>query len=173
MPADNTLFMVFVGVASVALLLQSLALVGMYRAVRNLSNRIDKVASDIVKDLNALAAKADDVLATVKSVGEGINSVRQNIEETLAIVHNRVESLDNFLGETTDIARLQVLRLQDVVDTSTRKFEDVFEILRYSILTPAFEVSAIVRGIRAGMNVLLKKRKSPSRSFHQDGEMFI
>jgi len=173
MSADNTLFMVFVGVASVALLFQSLALVGMYRAVRNLSNRIDKVASDIVKDLNALAAKADDVLATVKSVGEGINSVRKNIEETLTIVHNRVENLDSFLGETTDIARLQVLRLQDVIDTSARKFEDAFEILRYSILTPAFEVSAIVRGIRAGMNVLLKKRKNPSRSYHQDGEMFI
>jgi hypothetical protein len=169
----NTLLMVFVGVASVAIVLQALALIGIYRAVRILSNRLDEMASGIVRDLNALATKADDVLATVKSVGEGINSLRQNLEKTLAIVHTRIESIDNFLGETTDIARLEILRLQDAIDTSARKVEEVFDVLRSSILAPAMEVNAIVRGIRTGIDFLFRRQKGISRGVHQDEEMFI
>ena len=169
----ETLSVIFIGVASAAILLQALALLGIYRAMRTLSKRLDEMASGVVRDLNALATKADDVLVTVKSVGEGVNSLRQNVEKTLAIAHNRIESVDAFLGETTDIARLQIVRLQDAIDVSARKIEEVFDVLHSNILVPAMEVSAIVKGIRVGMDFLFKRQKRPSRSFHQDGELFI
>ena len=170
---DNTLLMIFIGVASVALLLQGLALIGIYRSVRALSDRLNQMASGIVRDLNSLTAKTEDVLSVVKSVGEGIDSLRKNVEKTLVVVHSRVESLDSFLGETTDMARLQVLRIQDAIDASSRKMEEVFELLHNSILAPAFEVNAIIRGIRVGMDFLFRKRKGLSGSYHQDEEMFI
>jgi hypothetical protein len=170
---DNTLLMIFIGVASVALLLQGLALIGIYRSVRTLSNRLNEMASGIARDLNTVAARTEDVLATIRSVGEGIDSLRRNVEKTLVIVHNRVESLDTFLGETTDIARLQILRVQDAIDTSSRKMEELFEVLRSSILAPAFEVNAIIRGIRVGMDFLFRKRKGLSGSYHPDEELFI
>lgn len=169
----DTLLMIFLGVASAAFITQVFALIGIYRSVRTLSNRLNEIASGIVKDFNTLAVKADDVLTTVKSVGEGIDSLRQNVDKTLAIVHTRIESLDGFLSETTDIARLQVLRLQDAIDTSSRRVEEIFEILHNSILAPALEVNAVIRGIRVGMDFLFKKRKGILRSVHQDEEMFI
>jgi len=170
---NNKLLMIFIGVASVAIVLQALALIGIYKAVRVLSQRLDEMASGIAKDLHALSTKADDVLTTVKSVGEGIDSLRQNVEKTLVVVHNRIESLDNFLGETTDMARLELLRLRDAIDTSARKIEEVFDVLRNGIIAPAMEVSAIVRGIRKGVDFLFRRQKGISRAFPQDEEMFI
>jgi hypothetical protein len=170
---QDTLLIIFIGVVAIALLLQSLALVGIYRSVRRLSGRLDIVASDILKDLKFLSSKSNEVLATVKSVAEGIITTRQHVNETVMIIRNRVQQLDSFIAETTDIARLQVLRIQDAVDTASRRVEESFETLHNSILAPAREVNAIVRGIRVGLDMLLKRRKVPSGNIHQDEEMFI
>jgi hypothetical protein len=170
---NNTLLMIFIGVVSVALVLQALALIGIYRAVRILSKRLDEMAAGVVRDLRDLTTKANDALMMIKTVGEGINSLRENVEKTMTIVHNRVESLDAFLGETTDIARLEILRLQDTIDNSARKVDEAFDMLRNSILAPISEINAIARGIRTGIDFLFKKRRGVSRAFHEDGELFI
>jgi|WetSurMetagenome_2_1015567.scaffolds.fasta_scaffold07734_3 hypothetical protein len=170
---QETLLTVFTGIVAVALLLQSLAFVGIYKSVRSIASRLDKLSGDLTANANALSRKADDLMSTVKLLAEGFRSIQEKVSETVVVVHNRIVDLDKFLGETTNTARLQVLRIHDVVDTAARRVEETCNVLQSSVLAPVNEMNAIARGIRAGLDFLLRRRKMPAGLSHQDEEMFI
>jgi methyl-accepting chemotaxis protein len=169
----STLLEIFTGVVAVSLLLQSLALVGIHRSIRSLASRVEAVSLNLVKNVDALSVKVDQLLATIKGMADGVHSLQENLTTTSAIVQKRVAELDSFLAEIADVARLQVLRIQDIVDTTSRRVEETIDVLSNSVLAPVTEVNAIVRGVKVGLDVLLRKRKSPSSSTPQDEEMFI
>ena len=170
----DPLLTVFTGVVALALLLQSLALIGLYRSVRNLSARVDVISKDLVKTVNALAGDVTQALATIKNAAEGVQSLKDKISATSDIIHQRVTEMDSFLTQLTDAARLEVARVQDAVDNASRHIEDTFELLHRSVIAPVREVTAIVSGIRVGLNFLLRKPpKSPSGASRLDEEMFI
>ena len=162
----ETWLTVFTGVVALALLLQSLAFVGLYRAVRNLSARVDVLSKNVMRDVNALTGDVSQVLATIKSVVEGIQS-------TSDIIRKRVIEVDFFIRQLTDTARLEVARIQDAVDTASREIEDTFELLHRSVIVPVREVTAIIRGLKTGLDFFLRRANSPSGASHLDEEMFI
>jgi hypothetical protein len=131
------------------------------------------VSLNVVKTIDAISVKVNQLLVTIKGMVDGVHSLQENLTATSAIVQKRVAELDSFLAEITDVARLQVLRIQDVVETASSRVEETIDVFQNSILVPIAEVNAIVRGMKVGLNVLLRKRKSPSSSTPQDEEMFI
>ncbi|HYK92316.1 MAG TPA: hypothetical protein VE398_26380 [Acidobacteriota bacterium] len=171
---DTRLLEIFTGVVAVSLLVQSLAFFGIYRSVRNLASRIEAVSGSLVKNVDALSEKVNQLLATITGMAAGVRSLQENLTSTSAIVHKRVAELDSFVAEVTDTARLQVLRIQDVVDTASRRVEATLDVLQDGVLAPITEVNAIIRGVKVALDILLRKRKTPSSSTtHQDEEMFI
>jgi hypothetical protein len=123
------------------------------------------------------------VLASAKAVAEATKSVRENLTSTTGLVHKRavaldgivekrVADVDSFLQESTDFARDQLSRMQDVIDRSSGRIDETFDLLHKGILTPLNELNAIVTGLRVGLDVLFRRR-SPSTRIHQDEEMFI
>ena len=170
---NQTLLTIFTAIVAVALLLQSLAFMGIYRSIRNLSSRLDRLSTDFMKSVNALSGQVEEALASIKAAAEKVQALQESISLTNAVVLKQVVNLDSFLQEITDAARLQILRVQDIVDTASRKVENAFESLHHGALAPVHEVNAIVRGIRVGLDVLLRRRMSPSAASRQDEELFI
>lgn len=170
---DTHLLELFTAIVAASLLVQSLALFGIYKSIRSLAARIEVVSLSLVKNVDALSEKVEQLLAAIKGMADGMHLLQENLTSASAIVQKRVADLDSFLAEITDAARLQVVRIQDVVDTASRRVEETIEVLQNSVLAPVSEVNAIVRGIKVGLDVLLRKRKSPSSSTSQDEEMFI
>jgi len=170
---DTHLLELFTAIVAASLLVQSLAIFGIYRSIRSLAARIEVVSLSLVKNVDALSEKVDQLLATIKGMADGMHSLQENLTSASAIIKKRVADLDSLLAEVTDAARLQVVRIQDIVDTASRRVEETIDVLQNSVLAPVSEVNAIVRGIKVGLDVLLRKRKSPSSSTPQDEEMFI
>jgi hypothetical protein len=171
---DNQILLtVFTGIVAVAFLLQSLALVGIYKSLRVMSERLDRLGTDLFKTTSVLTDEIGQILNSIRTVTERTQSIQESLAATSTIVQKRVANLDAFLQEATDIARLQILRVQDVVDNASAKVEDAFDSLHHSVLTPVHEVNAIIRGFRVALDVLLRRRMTPSASARQDEEMFI
>jgi len=163
---------IFTGVVALGFLLQGLALLAISRKLRELSARLDEVSTRLTKQVNTLAAQADSFLVVVKNTAEKIAAVQENVSAISNVVHRRVLEVDAFLNEVTDAARLQIARLQDVMDTTSRRIDATIDSLQNAVITPIAEVQAIIRGIRTGFDVLFGRRRRSDRS-HQDEEMFI
>lgn len=167
------LIAVFSGIAALALLLQSVAFLAIARSMRSVSVRVDRLGSDLSKTVGNLSDKTEDLMVVIRGIAGGIQALQDNLTSTSEIIQKRVSAIDSFLDETTDKARLQVLRIEAVVESISGRVEETFDLLHSGVIAPAAELSALIKGIRAGLDFLAHRRRRPAGSTHQDEEMFI
>jgi hypothetical protein len=163
---------VFTGVLVAVLLLQCLVFIGIYRSIRQLSVNLDRLGKDLLREIESISKKVDGGLAEIKAMGEGLKPIKDMLSDTASIVYHRVVELDGLLAEITRSARLGVVRVQDAIESASRRTEETLKFLQNSVLTPLSEIAAVTQGIRAAIN-LLRRRKKPSTNSLQDEEMFI
>ncbi len=168
----DTLLTIFTGVLAVAVVIQTVLFFGMYRAIRHLSGYLDEIGKDLLRNIDLISAKADECLTSIRELAEGLKPIRDKLAATADIIHGRVTELDSFLADTTNTARLEILRIQDTIQSASEKAEHTLELLHRSIFAPINEIGAIARAIRVALDVLFRRRRNPSRSV-QDEEMFI
>ena len=168
----DTLLMIFTGVLALAVVIQTILFFGIYRAIRQLTSYLDGIGKDLIRNIDLISGKADACLTAITEVAEGFKPIREKLADTTEIIHRRITELDIFLGEITSSARLQILRIQDSIESASQKAEHTLDLLHKGIFAPLNEINAISRGIRVAMDVLFRRRRNPSRST-QDDEMFI
>jgi methyl-accepting chemotaxis protein len=170
---NDTILLVFTGILAVAVLLQSLMFFGIYKSIRQLNRSMDSMGKDLLRNVEVISSKVDEGLTNIKEIGDSLKPVIQKVSSVTEIIHKRVEDIDEFLSETTDTARMEILRLRDKIEAASNRAEEVLEMIQNSILLPISEMGAVARGIKAGIDALFRKRRNPSRSAAQDEEMFI
>jgi methyl-accepting chemotaxis protein len=167
----DTLLMVFTGILAVMVVLQTILFFGIYQAIRNINAAVDRMGKDLLGHIQVVSSKVDEGVRSIKGLAEGFKPIRDKLEETTDIIHNRVSELDGFLAEITNTARLEVLRIQDIVQSASENVEETLELMRKSLLAPLNEINAISRAIRVAMDVLFRRRRNSGTV--QDEEMFI
>ncbi len=169
----ETLLAIFTGILAVAVFLQTLIFFGIFKAIRQLTNRVNDLSKDLMSNVEVVTAKAEEALTTVRDIGNDLKPVKDKIVNAAEIVHERVVRVDGFLEETTNTARMEVERMKDRIESAADRTEELLEMMRDSILVPINEINALTRGIRAGFDLLFRRRKKPSVLPEQDEEMFI
>jgi hypothetical protein len=167
----DTLLTVFTGVVALAVVVQTILFFGMFKAIRQMSASLDEMGKDLLKNFAVVSAKVDEGLSTVKDFVDGLKPIRDKLADTTEIIHDRVTALDMFFAETAGTARLEILKIQDTIQSASQKAEETIEFLRKNLLAPFNEISAISRAVRVAMDILFRRRRSPGSA--QDEEMFI
>jgi phage-related protein len=170
---QETLLAIFTGVLAFAVLMQTLIFFGIYKAIRQLTAWLDSLGKNLLGNIEAISGKADEALATIKEIGNGVKPITGRLSDTTDVIYKRVAEVDAFLAETTNAARVEILRIQAIIDSASRRVEEIFETVQNSILAPINEIAAIARGIRVGLDMLFRRRRNPAGTSPHDEEMFI
>jgi len=173
MSVSDIILCVFSGLVFLALLLQGVALLIISRKVRDLAASFDALGARLTRQVDTLTVQAESLVATVKATTEKVHAMQENISAITSVVHHRVVAVDAFLGEATDVARLQMARFQDVIETTASRIDETIDTLQNAIIVPILEAQAIVRGVRSGLDVLFGRRRISADRTHNDEEMFI
>ena len=134
---------------------------------------MEAVSAKLTKQVDSLGAQAESFLAVAKSTAEKVHAMQEHVTAISKVVHGRVVEVDAFIAEATDTVRLQIARFQDVIENVSHRFDETIDTIQGAIITPITEVQAIIRGVRAGLDVLFALRKRFGNRSHQDEEMFI
>lgn len=168
------LLTIFIGVVAISFLVQCIAFVFLARTVRSLSTRVQDLSRDLSRITESVSVKVEALLTSVKVSADNLKTLQENLTATSEVIHKRVVSVDRFLSDAADSARLQIIRIQDTVDTACRRTEDAVDLLYRGVIMPVSEASAILNGLRAGLAVLLRRASPPAvRARREDEEMFI
>jgi hypothetical protein len=167
------LLAVFAGLTALALLLQGIALIALARRLHDIKTGLDARSEKLTKQVDSIATQVEGLVAVLKSTAQKAHEIEENVAAITAVVHGRVVNLDSFLNEATDAARLQMARFQDIIETTSQRIDETIDTLQNSIIVPITEISAVIRGIRSGFDVLFGRRRLASRRSHNDEEMFI
>jgi uncharacterized protein YoxC len=171
---DSSLLMIFIGIVAISFLVQCIAWIVLARTVQHLAARVEVLGKDLSTTAQSISEKVEGLVSSLKTSAENLRTLQENLTATSEVIHRRVVSVDRFLSDATDSARLQIIRIQDTVDMACRRTEYAIDLLYRGVLRPVSEASAIMNGLRAGLAVLLRRANPPAvRARREDEEMFI
>ncbi len=164
---------ILIAIVAVAVVMQAVALILLSLAVRRVSERIDNLGRDLSKRMESLSEDAHEAFASIKALVAGMEVIRENVAQTTAVIRGRASELDAFLEETTRSARLQVVAVQEFLDGALQQFEETFDAVQKGVLNPIRDLSALIIGIKTGIDALFGRRRRGIDRFQHDDEMFI
>ncbi len=162
-----TLFLV-----ALAVLLQAGVMLGILLAVLKMRREIEGIRADVKQRLEPLAQSIAEIVASSR---EPVRVILANLADSSRTLRERIGQLDNVVADLVDRSRLQVIRVDQLIGSLLQKVESAAETIQRQILAPIQEASAVVKGVRSGLEFLFSRRR-PSRGVSEaapDEQMFI
>ena len=172
---QGTLLTIFVGVIAVCVLGITLGLVGVaIGALRAKAAATKKINQELQKVRPMVAAARSRVEPLIASTSElarelspKVRSITDDVAELSHMVRAQLTDLDSTISEVTSKARSQVDRVNGMVSSTLDTTTDVVSTLERGIRAPIREVSGLVAGLKAGLDVLTTRR--PRAATGMDG----
>ena len=169
--ANNHALTVVLFLVAVAVLMQGGAMVGIWLAIRRMQRELEAVRADLKQRLDPLTQSVGEILTNSR---EPVRAIVTNLAEISRILRDRTSRVDEAVGELVDRSRLQISRVDQMVSDLVQKIETTADTVQRSVLSPIHEVSAVVKGVRSGLEFLFSRRRTPSVSeATQDEQLFI
>jgi ABC-type transporter Mla subunit MlaD len=170
MAHDPTLSVVLVLVA-VAVLMQAGAMVGIWLAIKKINGEVAGIRADVKQRLDPLTQNVNELLSGSR---EPVRNITANLAEISRIMRERAAHVDGMVADLVDKSRLQVARVDQLMGDLVEKVETTADTVQRNVLAPLNEVSAVVKGVRSGLEFLFSRRRSASiADAPQDEQLFI
>ena len=166
---NETLLIAFVAVTSIAVVLQTLILAGMYFSTRKMSQRDGSAFHAVEEQVLPLVEK---VRGIVDESSPKIQTVITNLAETSALVRTQAGQIDEAVTEIVGIARAQANRADELATRTMQRVDMTAARVQHTVNAPVRQFSALMEGVMAGVGKFVSGRKA-RRSKTSNDEMFI
>lgn len=166
-----TLIAVFIVIAAVAIVLQMLLLLGFLLIFRKAYMEARSGYREAKRQIDLVVQTAADVITSAR---EPVKTATANMAEISRIVRDRAASIDGALGEALEKTRFQIDRADLLVSSLVDRVTAAADSIERNVLGPLQRFSALARGIQAGLDFFLSRRRpSTANEAKHDEEMFI
>jgi hypothetical protein len=170
MNETSSLLIAFIAVTSVAVVLQTLILAGMYASSRKMGKRIEALSTRVEEQVLPLVEK---VRGIVDESAPMVQTVIANLAETSKLVRAQAGQIDEAVTEIVGIARTQVANAAVLADRTMQRVDHAEEALHRAVTSPMRRLSALAEGVVAGFGEFVGKRKGRGDKKVPSDEMFI
>jgi len=163
----------FIIVACVAIIMQALILAGMFLAMKKTSDQVIRVSSEINTKLLPVLEKTNYLLEDSRARFSSV------VAETAEIVHlarNQANRFDRVVAEGMELLRGQIVRADQVITGVLDSVEEAHANVRRSVTGPVAQVAAVLRGLKAGLDIFTNAKTSKGERFRaqsSEEELFI
>lgn len=152
---DSSMTVILVLIA-IAILLQACAMVGIWLAIRKIPGQIEAARADVRQRLEPLTQSVTQILTDSR---EPVQKITTNLAEISRLLKERSDSVDGMVADLVDKSRLQIIRVDQMVTTLVNKVETTADVVQQKVLAPIQEVSAVLKGVRSGLEFLFSRRQ--------------
>lgn len=154
-----------------AVLLQAAAMLGILLALLKMRREVEGLRVDVKQRLDPLAQAVAAILADAR---EPIRTITANLAELSRVLRDRAAQVDRVVEDLVERSRLQIIRVDQMAAELVTRVESTVEAVQRQVLKPIQEASAVLRGVRSGLEFLLSRRRNARGSeTTQDEQMFI
>ncbi len=169
--ANDTGLTVVLVLVAVAVLMQAGAMVGIWVAIKKIHVELQGIRADVKQRLDPLTQSVGEMLANSR---EPVRTITQNLAEISGILRERTTRVDEAVADLVDKSRQQAARIDQMVTDLVAKVETTSEVVQNKILVPLNEVSAVVKGVRTGLEFFFSRRRGTTvTEAVQDEQLFI
>ncbi len=190
-----SLLTAFVGLIALAMIIQMIAMLVVLFSMRKQAARLTTIVEQANHDIQPILTSAREFLtdgrekfnAISRNVVEITDSVKEQVKVVKAQIaridgvitdvsqrsKEQVARIDAMITEATDRVQGQFMRLDQMVTDTVSRVEETGEAVKRSVLKPVHEISAILAGVRTGLDFLFRRNKMGVDHATEDEELFI
>ncbi len=168
---QNTGLTVALILVAVAVLMQAASMLGIWLTIRKIPEQIEGVRADVKQRLDPLS---QSVLEIVTNSREPLRSITTNLADVSRTLRDRTANVDSVVADLVDKSRLQIIRVDQLVTELVAKVDTTADAVQRGVLGPLQEISAVIKGVRSGIDFLFSRRRVSNVSeATQDEQLFI
>ncbi len=162
----------FIVVAAVAIVIQTVLLGMMAFQAKNALAKFNKIATDLQAKIEPILIRTGRILDDSE---DRIASIMGDAAEMTRVARNQAQKVDRVFTEAVERLRIQVIRADQILTGALEVIEDAGSTFRRSIWAPVQQASALLKGLKAGLDTLrgCQNNHPESEAARQDEELFI
>ncbi|MCU1243053.1 MAG: hypothetical protein JWO71_3779 [Candidatus Acidoferrum typicum] len=167
----DTWLQVFIVVASVAIVVQAAMLTAMFLQIKRLSERLERFTGDLESRLTPILSRVQIFLDDTQPK---ISEMVADAAHVVYLARAQAQKVDRVFTEASDRLRGQLVRADRILTGAMEAMEDAGSKFTHSVWRPVQKVSALMQGIKVGIDLLRSRRaKRPEEPLEQEEELFI
>ncbi len=154
MQTPQIVFIIFTAVTSVGVLIQAFVLLGMYFAVKKTTNEVHELSDQLKQHLVPTLSIARNL---IEDISPKVKVATSNLVEASSILRSQTEQINKTVTQVADAAHAQVTRVDEMATAVLDGITQATAVVQHGISTPLKQITAVLNGLRAGLDVLRKK----------------
>ncbi|HTD95687.1 MAG TPA: hypothetical protein VK627_02110 [Edaphobacter sp.] len=174
---NTRLLMIFIGILACAMLIQAIAVVivavGAAKARKQMLGFADEFRSKAMPMFETVAPMMQEARDLFHDASPKVKIITENLVETSHLVRNKAQEFDATVTDVNVKTRAQVARVDSMVTSVLATTSEIANSIQHGIRTPVREVSGLVQGLKAGLDVLVGRAKGFGSYSRKNGEAEI
>ena len=160
-------------VAAIALIVQVGILIALFLQMKRTTESINKVVNDLNTRVGPILTRTQLLLEDTQPK---IANLVEDASQIVYLARGQAQKMDRIMTEATDRMRGQLVRADRILTGTLEAVEDAGFAVRRNFMGPVQKASALVQGIKIGLDVLRSRRgnkTSVRETVEQEDELFI
>jgi len=160
-------------VAAIALVVQVGILIGLFLQLKRTTESINRMVNDLHTRMGPILTRTQILLDDTQPK---ISALVEDASQVVYLARAQAQKMDKVFTEASDRLRGQLVRADRILTGTLEAVEDAGSRVRRSFLGPVQKASAIVQGIKVGLDFLRSRRATPESArerLEQEDELFI
>jgi len=164
----------FIVVAALTLIIQAGVLVLLFIQLRRTTESVNKMIGDLHSRIGPILTRTQIMLDETQPK---IAALVEDASHIVYLTRTQAQKFDKIATEASDRLRGQLVHIDRILSGTLEAVEDAGASVRRSFWGPVQKASALVQGIKIGLDVFRSRRSSPNPSretvVEQEDELFI
>jgi hypothetical protein len=161
---------VFIVIATLAIVIQMAILLAMFVQLRSAIGTFTRIASQLQARMDPILVRTNRILEDSE---ERISSIMGDGAEIARVARSQAQKVDRVFSDMVERLRIQVVRADHILTGALEVIEETGSTIRSKVWKPVHQASAVLKGIKAGLDFIRSGKRPESDAATQDEELFI
>ncbi|HTX16421.1 MAG TPA: hypothetical protein VMD77_14070 [Candidatus Baltobacteraceae bacterium] len=162
---------VFIAVATIAIVIQMGILLALFLQVQAAVKNFTSIAEQLQARIDPILNRTNRILEDSE---DRVRSIMSDAAEVTRVARSQAQKVDRVFTDAVERLRLQIIRADQILTGTLEVVEEAGSTIRDRVWDPINKASAILKGIKAGIDIMRgQRRPQPDSAATQDEELFI
>lgn len=161
---------VFIAVATIAIVIQMAILLAMFLQLQAAIKNFTRIATQLQVRIDPILVRTNHILEDSE---DRIRSIMGDAAEVTRVARSQAQKVDRVFTDAVERLRLQIIRADQILTGTLEVIEETGSTIRDKVWDPINKVSAVLKGIKAGIDFIRGERRPQPDTATQDEELFI
>jgi methyl-accepting chemotaxis protein len=162
-----------IAIATLSIVAMAVMMSVLYRMASRVEGRVVRVVEHAEPIVDSVRYLVNENSAKIADIVTSAQQTAANTRDISAIAKDQAHRFGELGRDVTDRAKVQVARVDAVVDETVEQVQQLGTNVRAAVMKPVNEVSGVFAGIRAGVSAYAQGQRPDVARATQDEEMFI